>query len=61
MITPVPLLYVKEPSPPASVTDIADLASLSVYCVMVEAITPVLLLYDIPVPALKDARARASV
>ena len=51
VITPVLELYANEPSPPASVTDMAALASESAYCVIVVEIAPVLELYDIPVPA----------
>ena len=58
VITPLLELYANEPSPPESVTDIAALASESVYCVIVVEIAPVPELYDIPVPA--DIAALAS-
>mgnify|MGYP007021906879 CR=1 FL=1 len=47
----MPLLYVNDPSPPASVTLIAAVASASVYCVIVVLIAP--LEIAIPVLALK--------
>ena len=54
-------LYANEPSPPASVTDMAPRASESAYCVIVVEIAPVPELYDIPVPADNAALASALV
>ena len=59
MITPVPLLYANDPSPPESVTEIAPLASESAYCVIDDAIVNVLLeslyVFVIPDPAVTNA------